>query len=270
MESQIKNVAIGECQFDPVVSASSGVETCVAVVVVLHGGGVVMAHVDAAEIWAEVASVEIAAQVFVESCVKRLMKKRPDVAIDGVFLIGGRDTPSYHQFGQVIDRARTSPRWIPRSKKVTTERLHDFLTKIKVSLLTFNIRRQRSAKRLAQGEEDDDEGHASDFSDDQVTDATVIYNGTTSPARIIVVQRSGEDGTMNGSAPPILPFVIYQINAESGKIFAITYPPLFASPVLSALRAAIRRNGIDHSSGFHRFFDLPEDDPQKILLLRVK
>ena len=77
METLIENVEIGECRFDPVVLASSGVDTCVAVVVVLHGGGVVMAHVDATEIWVKVASMEIAAQIFVESCVKMLFKKKP-------------------------------------------------------------------------------------------------------------------------------------------------------------------------------------------------
>lgn len=270
MNPDIDNVVMETTGSHPSVLASSGVCTCVAVVILLREDEIFIAHVDPTEIISSLGPVDVVAQEFIEHCVEKLYENKPGFAIDAVYLIGGRDMKFYHDVSQCIDRFRTSLSVDARSNRVTTYQLRDFLSKIKSNLTTFNIRRRRTRNTNGEEEEDDEEGNGSDSAHDYVSDCAVVYDRASIPARFLIAQRAGEERELHGEAPLTSPFVIYKVDVTSSQVSAITYAPLYQSPLSSVLVETVRRNVIDRSAVFHRSFDLADDDEDLILLSRVK
>ena len=108
MASKIDRVVMEQSGCHPVALATSGVDACVPVVVLLRGDDVFISHVDPTQLIERSSSMDVVWRNFIEHFVVQLYEEKPGVAIDAVFLIGGRDIPSYHQLSQWIDRARVS------------------------------------------------------------------------------------------------------------------------------------------------------------------
>lgn len=196
---------------------------------------------------------------FLTYCTEEFERKNPGIAIDGVFMIGGHDTQSYHQLAQWIEDVRAS------RNSVT-----DFIRKIKSSSLTVNMRRRRAASDDREGKKGGDDETGSDLPDDHVSDCTLVYDRTSIPPKFFVAQRTGMDRAINGTSSITSPCVIYQIDAESGHVSATIYPALHKSRFPQTLLRTVRRNVSDPSSVAHCDFDLPDDDEHKILLSRVR
>jgi hypothetical protein len=267
MNRDIENVPMGQSDFHRLALATSGIDTCVAVVIALRGDGVVVVHVDPTEIFTDSPSVDVAARSFLQHCIAHLNHTRPGASIDGVYLIGGRDNSSYRLVSRSIDRLRTSVSSNASAEQAGLVHLREFLLKIKINLLTINIRPQRA---INNNTDDDDDCNGCDSRDDYVSACMVIYDRTSAPAKLLIAQRADRDEDLNGKTSITSMFVIYKVDVESGKMSAITYPPLYRSPFSSLLVNTIRRNGIDQCSIFHRPFDLPADDVDHILLARIK
>ena len=270
MASKIEKVVMKRSGCRPVALATSGVDACVTVVVLLRGDDVFISHVDPTRLFERSSSMDVAGWDFIEHCVVQLYGKKPGVAIDAVFLIGGRDTSSYHQLSQWIDRVRGSPYLIAWSKKSTVDNVHDSVRKIKLNLLTLNIRRRRATSNAREEEQEDDDGNGSDLADDYVSDCAVVFDRTSIPTMFIIAQRAGMDRELNGDAPLTPPFVIYKVDVTSSRVSATTYPPLYESPFSSVLVETVRRNVPERLCVMHRVFDLSDDDEHKILLSRVE
>ena len=107
--------------------ATSGIDTCVAVVIALRGDGVVVVHVDPTEIFTDSPSVDVAARSFLQHCIAHLNHTRPGASIDGVYLIGGRDNSSYRLVSRSIDRLRTSVSSNASAEQAGLVHLREFL-----------------------------------------------------------------------------------------------------------------------------------------------
>ena len=90
MTHGIDHVAMEEIGFHPLVLATSGVDTCVAAVISLHGDGVVIAHFDPTAILSSSSSTNVADRDLIERFIEQLNKSKPGAVIDAVYLTGGR------------------------------------------------------------------------------------------------------------------------------------------------------------------------------------
>ena len=265
--SKIRDVVMGDCRSHTMALATSGLDTCIGLLVLLRQEDFVMAHIDRTKIHRSGVSVDVAAQKFIEYCIKRVHRLKPGVAIDSVFLIGGHNTISYQRLSQWIDGARVSLSAVAQSQRVTTEQLRDFLQKIKINLSTCNIPRIRATSDNV--DEVDDDGNRSDSARDYLSDCTVVYDQSFIPPILIVAQRAGEEHEMTGDTTLTSPIAIYKVDVASGGVSGTTYPPLYESPHSPLLVESVRHNVTDRSLIIHRPFDLPNDDEHRVLLSKV-
>jgi hypothetical protein len=266
MTAEIENVKMGQSGYHSMALATSGVYTFAAVMTLLRDDDVFITHVDPTRIRSHRSSVDLEAQDFVEYWIDQINRYKPNAAINAVFLIGGCNNNSYRQLSQNIDVLREST-VIARSKNVTTEQLHEFLRKIRLNLMPFNIQRMRATDDHGHDEEIDEDG--SDSEHDYLSDCTILYDRASVPPTFIIAQRAGKESELNGDTTTTCLFAVYEVNVALNTVSATIYPEIKKSAYSSKLIEMLLRSVTDPLLVTYHDVDLTNNDKYKVLLSRV-
>ncbi|CAF0975797.1 unnamed protein product [Didymodactylos carnosus] len=237
--SSVKNVAMGASATDPIVLATTGVASCIAVIITLKDKGVFINHVDSTELFNTKCSTIDNAQRFIERIVKRFFAKDKSRTIDSVYLIGGLDNNRYNCVRNSIEVLRLDHTVSPRFEdEITTAQVRSFLSCIKLNKVDFNLRKQRAGENI--GESDDE--NASDSENDYVFDCTIICDRSIDPMLLAILQYAGTEGQLDASRRDITPFAVYQIDSITNIMKVYIDPTHYNLPFAVKIDAQILKN----------------------------
>jgi hypothetical protein len=223
--SKIENVKMGSSKIHPMISATTGVSTCIAVVIVTDLCGVFLSHVSPENFLDTESLVIDSAQYFIETVIEDLFKKSPGSNIKDVYLIGGVNKNKYALLKDAVDTLRALP-FIIAKKNVETSQLKSFLSCVKLNMIGCNVQKQRdeTSKNKIVNYDDTDDENSDDNRHDYVFDCTLVCDLSSKPPEINVFQYGGEEHEMEDDRSQITPRAIYKIDLYSNNIKVIVHP----------------------------------------------
>jgi hypothetical protein len=217
--SKVKNVTMGSSDIHPVVLATTGLSTCIAVVIVTDSCGVFLSHVSPTSFMDIRIPVIYRAQQFIEFVIQKLFKNSPGITISDVYLIGGINNSRYKLFNEAIEKLRTNPAIVTTATNVNISQLTAFLSCIKLNMIGFNVRKQLATT----DNNDSDCENFSDNENDYLFDITLMCDMGSNPQMITVLQYGGTEKELDGDRSHIAPMAIYKINLETNNITVVIH-----------------------------------------------
>lgn len=255
----IKNVQVSRCNTDPLILSTSGVSSCIGVVVELQNQ-IFIYHADIKQFNASATSSLTDACDFLLKIFNNLCRFDEYKNIKNTFIIGGWYNINYIRLRDNINIIRDY-----FGKKISMssdDNFNSFINSIKLNLIGFNL----PAKNPNGADKNDDED---DSPFDHIFDSTIIYDRSSMPHTFLVCQYSGVEDDMNTDKDESLLQVAYQFNQTSKSFEAFVTSNAPNSPYYSDLLNQVLFNVKDPLYIHH---SLDNDTLKKIkdLLPRVK
>ena len=198
MSDWIKNVEVGEAAVAPQL-ASTGVHSCLAVMIWPVDGTVFIHHIDSTSFDAEAEDVNLECLKIVQWAVEEYKECKGNVSFKGVFIIGGLISGNYGQLQQTFELLSTNPAALDsRATEPVGEVVRAFFQSLKYVNVCMNI----------DGEADGRDARADTF----ITDISIVCDGTTVPPMLCMAQYFGTEDELLGSEREVHPWLIFAYN----------------------------------------------------------
>ena len=185
---QIGYVEFGRYKIDSVALATSGVSSCIAIVIEIKDK-IFMYHAGPENFNALLTCSIDDARMFLLKIYNYVYQLDANASIENVFLIGGWPDENYLRFRDQINVLREQCTMnIEQNEKFFSKSFDRFVEKIVLNLIGFNLPVKTSNGKNK--DEDDD-----DCPDDYIFDCTIIYERST-VSKFIIYQYAGQEEDM--------------------------------------------------------------------------
>jgi hypothetical protein len=231
----IRNVEMGEALLKKYRLASTGIFTCLAVLVLLDDDDVFLAHIDSSVFDPSADDCSAEVQKIIEHVIVTLDSHSKNRLIEDVFIIGGVDDDDYKKMDSSLSDMRSDHltiQFVP--KTVSLERFAMFVKKIKYHNLCFNT---------IDGSVTVDDIVETTW----ITDILVVCDRSQNPPVVAVCKYVGTDGEMNGDARTFDPSIIYVFDVMLNEQEIFIFPTRTSPFIVNVIETA-QKNVKKHSS----------------------
>ena len=219
---QIGYVEFGKYKIDPVALATSGVSSCIAIVIEIKNK-ILMYHAAPEKFNAVLTCSVDDARIFLLQIYNYVDQLDPNGSIENVFLIGGWSNKNYLTLRNQINFLREQCTMnIEQNDKFFPQRFDTFVKKIVLNLIGFNLPVKTSHGKNK--DENDD-----DCPDDYVCDCTIIYERST-VSKFIICQYAGREENMVANRDISLLQAIYKYDPSLKHFRGYVFSNAVGSP----------------------------------------
>lgn len=195
MSTHIKDVQIDKSAV-AVRLATTGVQTCIAVVIRPEDGSSFVYHIGPLTFNAESEEPRQECLKLIEIITTRFRRRKGDLPFNEVFIIGGVKNRNYEQLHQAFRLLATSLSALgDRAAEPIDDDVRVFCRSIRYLNLMMNV----------DGEINGNEATAATF----ITDLTVLSDRTSSPSTLCVAQYFATEGELTGDVRAFRPWLIF-------------------------------------------------------------
>lgn len=201
----IKNVNIGAYTIYSLILCTSGVSSCIAIVIEL-GNKIFMFHADSYNFNASKTCSIDDAHTFLMKIFNNLYQLDASAIIKNVFIIGGWNNTNYITLREQINIVRGNCMMTVKKNSTLSPNNFDlFVNSIQLNLIGFNL----PPKNIDGANKEDSED---DNPDDFIVDFTIIYDRSSTPHTFVIYQYAGREDDMLADRHDSSLYAIYQFD----------------------------------------------------------
>ena len=195
MSTLIKNVAVGKSSVDARL-ASTGVCSCIAMVIWPEDGTIFISHIDSVRFDVEAREPEQECIKLIKDTLKKFRKRKDNSSIKDVYIVGGLNNPQHERLHNAFNLlAKNHSASVRHTTELISENVRAFCRSIKYVNLLMNV----------DGEADGEDATASTF----ITDLTVLSDRTIDPPMLSMAQYFGTEDELRGGERNMRPWLIF-------------------------------------------------------------
>jgi hypothetical protein len=219
----IRNVQMGTHDIDALALSTSGVASCIAVVVVLEDK-IFINHLGPEEFNASSTCSIDDARSFLMTTFNNLHQLEPSPIIQNIFIVGGWNNNNYitlkSKINIICDQCNTR---MKENSSLTPDEFDLFLSKITLNLIGFNLSEKKPDGKDKEEDDDDDPYN-------YIVDLTLVYDRSSINHTFIIWQYAGQEKDMNNTRSDPLIQAIYEFDLTSKHLRACICSNAYKSP----------------------------------------